>query len=251
MNLQTYPIRILYTRTKDESDKLLEQLLMHLKGATLHTPAERIELADGKHIFRAITCGELSIFVVNTDRTEQHNNPRGITYSVMKHFRKGCFLYVCGSVLGIMPLRDYHNFPVVVFGEESDALAYFSSGVVGESQKELNMCWMQRLSYLMVLEDKPKKEANQDQEDKPVKKERKEPKEQKARTSKPYKKEQKDRKPAKEGKPGPRKQYPKQSDERSSGKAYHAGPKSGVYPSLSSVPTDKSITWGNLGLADE
>lgn len=151
MDSAKYPLRVLFTRTIETARKYLEMLSTADPAIKVHSPAVLVEGPESSAFHLCAEAGPLKIFVVNTDRGPYYNHPN-VVYTMVKHYKAGAILYISGEVLGLVKPSRFHNFPSITMAQEEDAQAYFGSGIVGHTSKELEASREQSLSYLLSLE---------------------------------------------------------------------------------------------------
>lgn len=162
--LGKYPIRVLITRNSDTSRKYLDLIEKADPSIKVHRPAILVEGVENSAFHLCAERGNLKIFVINTERGPYHNHPN-VIYSMIKHFNQngsapmGIMLYITGETLGIVKPSRFHNFPSITIATDADAEAYFTSGLIGHTAKEIEASLAQSLQYLLSLETRETRET--------------------------------------------------------------------------------------------
>ena len=147
MDSKLYPIRVLVTRTEEESDQYLQAYAASHPNTPVLFPHQEVEGINGCTFYLAIDTPELQLYVIHTD--ERFGREVFDVYSLMEQRKAGIIMYIDGSVLGVVRLSSFHNFPAITFREQNDAMAFFQSAAVGNAPIEIAMCMQQRLDYLL------------------------------------------------------------------------------------------------------
>jgi hypothetical protein len=148
-----YPNRFLVTRTQEVADAYIDALC---EDKNFKTAKSKKDDQNDPYVLRAENAAKnIRVYVVLTDE-----NPRNIynMYDLVSREKTGAIIWADSSILGVMRLSTFHNFPIVILSTPEDGLAFFRSGIPGDTMKELMMNLSQRRTSLIqgAAEQRPR-----------------------------------------------------------------------------------------------
>lgn len=229
MNTGEYEIRVIFVRYTATAKSFLQRITDANDKIILNQPSKMVEGPENTGFHLCAESDKLKIFVVTTEQGP-YFSPVNVIYAMAKHYKTGIILYVAGECMGRVQPGRFHLFPTISMTEESESDAYFSSGIVGNSDLEIKAALKQNLSYLLSLEVR---EPRPPRERKEIPKNKKTPKA-----------------PKKEK--GPRKNRPKKNKPRkldfSDSESQENTPTSGYAKAvISNKPSTGAVPWGQIG----